>query len=116
MLDEVCTKNSAYAALTASEGHHERKLITRLQITATPVSDRGVVCRLTGMMIAQQGQVGSMTFTKEPLQATIIVAVTGDAELVSEDFASALLNSPSIAAMASNVGNDGEVVPKYNVY
>jgi len=46
---------------------------------------------------------------------TYIVATNSDSEIVTEDFAKALLGSRAVQVMASNLGNRDAVVPKIKV-
>lgn len=108
MLQYVCMHNKAFSALSKAE-RNEQKSLEHFNIHAAPLSDRGVICTVDGVMLTRRN---ATTVTSEPLQATILVATTGDAEVVTREFAEALWRSIAVKAMASNVGNDGTVVPK----
>ncbi len=52
----------------------------------------------------------SGTIATTQMNETFLVSVTGESELISEEFAKALSGSRTIRAMASNAGNDGTVM------
>lgn len=99
-----------------SEGVREQRAIRALQMAAIPLSDRGVICTLSASVLTRRTQPnGNAIDTSGDTRVTYIVAINSDSEIVSEDFAKALLQSKTVQVMASNFGNEGTVVPKVKV-
>lgn len=111
MLQYVCVHNAAFSSLAKTE-YREQKTLERLNVQAVPLSDRGVICHVDGVLFTKRYSTTGATATSEPLQATILVSGTGESEVVTSEFANALRQSATVKAMASNVGNDGTIVPK----
>lgn len=115
MLRGLCTHNAAFAKLTEGERYTEKSLrLERLQATA--FSDRGVICVVDGTLRTLKNfSPGSISTIDEKIHQIILVSVTGESEVASEEFLKALLSSRVVRAMSSNVGNDGTAQPKIEV-
>lgn len=112
MAQYLCMRSSVYADLWKA-GEHEQKRFDVGNVWTTPIADRGAICTVEGSLITKRGySSGSLTVTTEQIRKTFIIAITGESEVVTEDFAKSLVRSPVITGMASNKGNDGTVVPK----
>jgi hypothetical protein len=111
MAQSFCVRSSVFADLSKSEGRVQKRLET-YNVWTAPISDRGVICTVEGRLLIKHHYSESATVTTEQVRTTFIVAITGESEVVTEEFAQELARSPVVAGMASNVGNDGTVVPK----
>ncbi|MFJ7794456.1 hypothetical protein [Pseudomonas sp. NPDC096950] len=111
-LREICGRSDAYASLT--KGDRQTLKVLRLDgLEAIAFSDRGVACLVEGSLRTRvEHGSGASTTSDEQIHQFILVSITGESELVSEEFFKATLKSRAISAMASNVGNDGTVTPK----
>lgn len=99
-----------------SDGVREQKYVTGLQMFATRLSDRGAICTVKASILTRRTQQNGSGFERsEDAHLTYLVAINGDSEGVTEEFAKALLRSQVIPVMASNLGNDGTIVPKVKV-
>ncbi|MCF5374148.1 hypothetical protein [Pseudomonas syringae] len=109
----LCAKSTALAALSESD-HHTRKTLRIESLEARAYSDRGIICAVDGTIETLQirGPDSFVSF-KEKTHQMILVSITGESEIVSDDFVEALLKSRTASAMSSNVGNDGTVRPKH---
>lgn len=120
-LQEFCGHNAVFSDFTKadaalSNGERVQKRVDRLQMAATPLSDRGVICSLTATVLTRRTQPnGDVVESTSDEHMTYIVAVNGESEVVTADFAKALLASKTVRVMASNLGNDGTVVPVVKV-
>lgn len=119
-LREFCGHSAVFSDFTTpdtiSNGERVQKRFDRLQMAATPLSDRGVICTVSASVLTRRTQPhGIAVESTTDARMTYIVAVNGDSEIVDEDFAQALLASKSVQAMASNWGNDGTVVPAVKI-
>jgi hypothetical protein len=111
MAQDFCLRSSVFADLSKA-GEHQQKRVEVRNVWTTPIADRGAICTVEGMLLTKQFYSESATVTTEQVRATFIIAITGESEVVTEEFAKALVSSPVITGMASNKGNDGTVVPK----
>jgi hypothetical protein len=111
MAQDFCVRSSVFADLSKA-GEYEKKRFDARNVWATPISDRGVICTVEGTLITWHGYSDSVTVTTKQIKTIFIVAITGESEVVTEEFAKTLARSPVITGMASNKGNDGTVVPK----
>jgi len=111
MAQSFCVRSSVFADLSKSEGRVQKR-IEAFNVWTAPISDRGVICTVEGRLFIKRRYAESATVTTEQVRTTFIVAITGESEVVTEEFAKALARSPVVGGMASNVGNDGTVVPK----
>lgn len=112
MAQDFCLRSSVFADI-AKAGEHEQRRFDVRNVWTTPIADRGAICTVDGILLTKRGySTGSVTVTTEQVRTTFIVAITGESEGVTEEFAKALVRSPVIAGMASNKGNDGTVAPK----
>lgn len=105
-----CVQNKAFSDYSRSDDHSVRRDVYTQRVQATPLSDRGLVCSIRGTVTETYYPAGRVTRTE--FNKVLIVALNGDAEFVTEEFALALSQSPAIKAMASNLGNDGTITPK----
>lgn len=113
-LDSFCVNSKAFSDLSlATQAEH--KPLGRFNVQATALSDRGVICVVSGPLFTKRRPADAATVTTEPFKATILVSVTGESEIVTNEFAQALASSPTVAAMASNIGNDGTVIEKVKI-
>jgi hypothetical protein len=115
-LRQLCVHTAAFTefanADSTTDGVREERRLSALQIAATPLSDRGLVCTASASVLSRTSMPGGTALhnTKDA-RITFLVAINGDSELISDDFAKALLASKTVGVMASNWGNDGSVVP-----
>lgn len=115
VMDELCADSAAFRGLSfAAIG--EQKALERVDMQTTALSDRGVICRVRGTLFTKRRLAGSATVTAEPIETTILVSVTGESELITDEFAQALANSPAVLGMTSNEGNDGTVIRNGNYF
>jgi hypothetical protein len=113
-LREICARSEAYGSLT--KGDRNTLRVLRLEdLEATAFSDRGVACLVRGTLRTRVDHSGSSTITDEPIHQFILVSITGESELASEDFVKTLIKSNTVKGMASNVGNDGTVQEKFEL-
>lgn len=112
MLRRSCTSTSAYASLTQGDRTTEKYL--RLEnLEAVAFSDRGIICSVGGTLYTTvRLSAGSAQKSETTVRQLILASITGESELVTEEFVKALRASPAVKGMASNVGNDGTVGPK----
>lgn len=113
-LERFCVGSKAFADLSLST-KGEQKALEGLELQAVSLSDRGVICAVRGTLFTKRVSAASATIAAEPLAATILVSVTGESEVITDEFARSLANSVTVKAMASNVGNDGTVIEKVKV-
>jgi hypothetical protein len=113
LLKDICYRSAAYASLVTVDRRSIKDLAVA-QFAAMPYSDRGVLCRIEGKIYITTYGPGSQTITKrsEPVQVNILASITGESEIVSDEFVKLLVGSTTVKAMSSNVGNDGTVRPK----
>ncbi|MCS8413347.1 hypothetical protein N0754_18760 [Pseudomonas aeruginosa] len=119
-LREGCAHNAVFGEFTMSDsmlnGVRVQRRVERLSVEAVPLSDRGIICRLSASVRTRKSQLGGVSLERMADEhMTYIVAINGDSEVVTEDFAKALLTSKTVHVMASNLGNDGTVIPKPKV-
>lgn len=119
-LQEFCAHSAVFSDFikpdAVSDGVREQKVIRDLQMAATPLSDRGAICTVSASVLTRRTQPnGNALENSTDAHMTYIVAINSDSEIVSEDFAKALLRSRAVQVMASNLGKDGTVVPKVKV-
>jgi hypothetical protein len=115
-LNAFCGQTSVYSDFMRSdavnESVHTQKLIRGIQMTATPLSDRGLICNLSASVVTRRSQPNGIAVATTAVEhITYLVAINGYSEIITEDFAKTLLKSGAVSAMASNWGNDGSVVP-----
>jgi len=113
LLKGLCTQSDIFRQLEEST-HEAPKRLVNLNVTAIPLSDRGVICHVVGTLQTRVSS-NSGTVFSTPLDETFLVSITGESELISEEFAKALSGSRAVRAMASNAGNDGTVMEAVNV-
>ncbi|MCF5381925.1 hypothetical protein GIW05_00115 [Pseudomonas syringae] len=108
----LCAQSTALAALSERD-HHTRKNLKIESLQARAYSDRGIICTVDGIFetVHIRGHDSFVSF-KEKTHQMILVAITGESEIVSDEFVEALLKSSTVSAMSSNAGNDGTVRPK----
>lgn len=111
MAQDFCVRSSVFADLSKAD-EHEKKRFDAHNVWVMPISDRGAICIVEGTLITKHGYSESATVMTKQIKTTFIVAITGESEVVTEEFAKALVRSTVISGMASNKGNDGTVVPK----
>lgn len=112
MAQDFCLRSSVFADLSKA-GEHQQKRVEVRNVWTTPIADRGAICTVEGMLLTKHGySSGSVAVTTKQIRTTFIIEITGESEVVTEEFAKALVRSPVITGMASNKGNDGTVVPK----
>lgn len=106
---EACVRNSAFRSIASSDRLDGlRQSFDVRAVRAEPFSDRGVICQITGRLVTER--VGG-SITKEEISRVLLVSLTGEAEVTTMEFVKQLISSNAVTAMASNVGNDGTVVP-----
>lgn len=111
MLKAMCFRNTAVDEFLNADRQRIQRDIVALEVVAKPFSDRGMVCNLVGTLAIHERYGSSRTYRKEPFNISVAVAITGEAEIVNSEIATALVHSKAVGAMASNVGNDGTIVP-----
>lgn len=104
-----CTQNRAFSDFVRGEDIHIQSQVTQLHVQTTALFDRGVICHMVGE-VGRADMVRHVS-RRERFNIFLMVAATGDSEIISEDLAKALAASHVLSAMASNIGNDGTVVP-----
>ncbi len=108
-LQEACVRNSAFRSIASSDRFEGlRQSFDVRAVRAEPFSDRGVICQISGRLVTER--VGG-SITREEISRVLLVSLTGEAEFASMEFIKQLISSKAVTAMASNVGNDGTVVP-----
>lgn len=115
-LRQLCVHTAVFSEFAKAggitDGVREERRLSGLQLAATPLSDRGLVCTASASVLSRTSMPGGTALhSKNDARITFLVAINGDAELISDDFAKALLASKAVGVMASNLGNDGSVVP-----
>ncbi|WP_439126357.1 MAG: hypothetical protein ACNJA3_28725 (plasmid) [Pseudomonas rhizophila] len=116
-LEDFCGYSAVFSDLvrpyTVKDGVREEKVMRGLQMIANPLSDRAAVCSVKASIITRRTQQnGNGMEMSEDIHLTYLVAINGDSEIISEEFAKELLRSHVIGVVASNLGNDGTIVPK----
>lgn len=116
MLMSACVRNDAFVSFSTSEDHRLRRQVDQLSVEAAPLSDRGVVCHLTGIVDEASAHTASQTVvTRTHFDKMLITSAYGKGEFVSREFAMQLLKSEGINAIASNEGIEGQAIPKLKV-
>ena len=116
-LEDFCGHSAVFSGLvrpgTVKDGVREQKVVRGFQMIAKPLSDRAAVCSVKASIITRTTQQnGNSMEISGDTHLTYLVALNGDSEIISEEFAKELLNSHVIQVVASNLGNDGTIVPK----
>ena len=116
-LKEVCYRNPAVAGFLSSDDRRSWRNVLDVEVSAIPFSDRGMVCKLVGTLgIAEVNASGDLkNYRKEPFSLSVLFAITGEAEIINSELATALPQSRAVSAMASNEGNDGTIVEKMRI-
>lgn len=110
-LRRACSSSKAFASLVAPAEDLETRTVSEFRpsrVVAEPLSDRGILCVVEGELLTQTPTVRSRG---EKIRRILLVAVTGESEEISPEFAEQLQLSLAVKAMSSNVGNDGTLVP-----
>lgn len=108
-LQETCVRNSAFRSITSSDRLDGLRLSFDVRsVRAEPFSDRGVICQIKGRLVTERVD---RSITREEITRVLLVSLTGEAEFTTMEFVNQLISSKAVTAMASNVGNDGAVVP-----
>lgn len=107
--EQFCTSNRAFSDFVKGDDIHIQTHLGQLAVQITAAFDRGVICRMAGEVVRYNPIRG--VGSKRPFDFYVLVAATGDSQILSEDLAKVMAASPAVAAMASNIGNDGSVVP-----
>lgn len=107
--EQFCTRNRAFSDFVKGDDIHIQSHLAQLAVQLTAAFDRGVICRMAGEVVRYNPIRGAGS--KRPFDFYVLVAATGDSQIMSEDLAKVIAASPAVAAMASNIGNDGTVVP-----
>ncbi|NRC33955.1 hypothetical protein [Pseudomonas aeruginosa] len=108
LLEGMCAHSDVFKQLTDSRDDAPKRLV-KLKVKAAPLSDRGVICNVDGALQTLTS-LSSGTIVTTQVNETFLVSVTGESELISEEFAKALSGSRTVRAMTSNAGNDGTVM------
>lgn len=116
-LEDFCAMSAVFTDLvrpgTVKDGVREQKAVRGFQMIANPLSDRAAVCSVKASIITRRTQQnGNSMEISGDTHLTYLVALNGDSEIISEEFAKELLRSQVIKVVASNLGNDGTIVPK----
>lgn len=115
MLMSACVRNDAFVSFSTSQDDRLRRQIGQLSVEATPLSDRGVVCHLTGILDEASASTQFQVVTRTHFDKTLITSAYGRGQFVSREFAFEVLKSDAINAIASNKGIEGQVIPKPRV-
>lgn len=107
--EQFCTRNRAFSDFVKGDDIHIQSHLAQLAVQITAAFDRGVICRMAGEVVRYNPIKG--VGSKRPFDFYVLVAATGDSQIMSEEMAKVIAASPAVAAMASNIGNDGTVVP-----
>ncbi len=115
-LRQLCVHTGVFSEFAKADGTtdgvREQRRLSSLELAATPISDRGLVCTASSSVLTRTSVAGGTALHRERVErVTYLVAFNGDSEVISEEFAKALLASKVVGVMASNLGNDGTVVP-----
>ncbi|NVL49943.1 hypothetical protein F2S72_09340 [Pseudomonas syringae pv. actinidiae] len=106
--ESVCTHNRAFSDFNQAVNPHEFAQTRSISVATPAVFDRGVVCTVSGEKVTLDKQ--RLVATTRPFKISLLVSVTGDSEIITEEFAKALSQSKAAKAIGSNFGNDGTVV------
>lgn len=118
LLSGLCTHNETYSSLTQVDGsidRHTQKIFRLESLQAKAYSDRGIICMINGTLRTVDERSPGFNVVDEKIHQIILVSITGESEVASEEFIKALISSRAVRAMSSNVGNDGTVTAKVNV-
>lgn len=119
-LEDFCRGSTVFSDLVKPDNTkddvREQKVVRGFQMLANPLSDRAAVCSVKASIITRKTQRnGSAIEMSRDIHLTYLVAFNGSSEVISEEFAKELLHSHVIQVMASNLGNDGTIIPKVKV-
>jgi hypothetical protein len=99
-LSHLCVNNTAYESLGTNSEENEvvREGFELFYVGAQPYSDRGVVCMIGGSQIVElsPGVTAEEEFTR-----WLLVSLTGESEVTTQDFVRQLQQSSVVLAMSA---------------
>nr|WP_228857669.1 hypothetical protein [Pseudomonas syringae]QOQ33407.1 hypothetical protein [Pseudomonas syringae pv. actinidiae] len=102
-----CRQSPAFQSLSSTPDDEAaipkvRREVILSNIEALPLSDRGIICRISGTVVTVRKTSLGYTKTEEALDRYIVIAMSGESEIVSENFAKELMKSSAVKAMSAN--------------